>query len=356
MLEAFLIKFSKVWYIPLDHSFLTSTFRWQPVMDIRRLLAFFSRTTSKKAVKQNSPFLDLPLDLVYDIFDELHLPERVLLSQTCRDLWYTLRSQCLLAIRQATAVERLECLAALGDVLPDHRLCTSCRSLHLLDPKDLPVTGYDKFHKPCPALETTWSRHRLMPYYAIAFRHVQLAIKYTRFKDIHQDYRASILQRFAVSIPQFDSMGLIFGAEPIIVSGRFILMTIFVFYTAIEPISFSILSRAHFQICPHLGAGGPLIPDNRLLAAIRLASNVADGQLGSHQEVHSCDRCPTDFRITIKDRQATLYVWQDLGAGTSPLDPYWRSHIWDEGNGLFKGTKFKYEHGSIRDLYHRRGT
>lgn len=325
-------------------------------MDIRRLLAFFPRRTRKKdAVKKNSSLLDLPLELLHDIFDELHLPEKILLSQTCRDLWYKLRYQCSSAIRQASAVERLECLAVLGDILPDHRLCTSCRALHLLDPKDLPVTGYDKFYTPCPARETSWSRHRLMPYYAIAFRHVQLAIKYTRLKDIHQDYRASILQKFTVSIPRWYSMRLNFTAEPVIINGRFILMTIFVFYTAVGPMSFSNLSQAHFHICPHLGVG-PLILDNRLVAAIRLAFNVADAKRGSHQKAHSCDRCPTDYRIVVKDRRATFYAWQDLGAGISPEDPYWRSHIWDEENGLFKGTRFSYEHGSVRDLYYSRGT
>jgi hypothetical protein len=35
--------------------------------------------------------------------------------------------------------------SVLGDILPDRRLCTHCCALHLVDPKDLPVTGYDKF-------------------------------------------------------------------------------------------------------------------------------------------------------------------------------------------------------------------
>lgn len=327
-------------------------------MDLRWLLAFFSRTTRKKVtVKQNSPLLDLPLVLVYDIFDELQLPEKVLLSQTCRDLWYLLRSKCSVTFREATAVDRLECLAVLGDILPDYRLCTSCRALHLLDPKDLPVTGYDKFHKPCPAPEAMWSRHRLMPYYAIAFRHVQLAMKYTRLEGIYQDYRASILQRFTILIPLFYSMRLKFTAEPLIVNGRFILMTTFVFYELARPISFSTLSHAYFGFCPHLSAGDELLdPDNPLFVAIRHAFNVADGQRGLHQEVHSCDRCPTDYLIAVEDGRATLYVWQDLGAGTSAADPYWRSHIWDDKNNAFNGTKFSYEHGSIRDLYYSCGT
>lgn len=142
---------------------------------------------------------------------------RIFFSQTCRDLRFLLRSKCY---------ERLVFLGVLGDILPDHRLCTYCRTLHLVDHKDLPITAYDTFYKPCPAPEPIWSRHRLNPYYAIAHRHAQLAIKYTRLNHVHQPYRASILQKFTQPLCKgFFSMRLKFSAEPIVVHGRFILMT-----------------------------------------------------------------------------------------------------------------------------------
>lgn len=339
--------------LSFNHSFVAFTLHHQLIMHIRRLLAFSPSLTRRKgAVKQKSSLLNLPLALVYDIFDELQWPEKVLLSQTCRDLWYTLRSQCSSAIRQATVAERVECLAVLGDILPDHRLCISCRALHLLDPKDLPVMSNDRFHKPCPASEDIWSRHRLMPFYSIAFRHVQLAIKYTRLTGVHQDYRASILRKYTISFPRSYS----FTAEPVIAHGRFVLMTTRVFYKAVGPMLFSTLSQMYLYVCPHLGTGASFIPDSPLLAAIRFVSNVADGQRGLLQKGNSCDRCPTDFLMSIEDGRAILYVWQDLGAGTSSADPYWRSHIRDKENGLFKGTSFSYEYGSVRDLYYSRGT
>lgn len=178
---------------------------------------------------------------------------------------------------------------------------------------------------------------------------------YPRLEGIHQDYRASILRRFTISIPRFYSMRLNFTAEPLVVHGKLILMTIFAFYEDVGSISFSTLSQAHFQFCPHLGAGRLFHPDIPLLAAIRFTFNEADGQRGLHQKVHSCDRCPTDYSIAIKDRRATLYIWQDPEAGTSPTDPYWRCHILDEVN-QFNGTKFGYEHGSVRGLYYSNGT
>ena len=322
------------------------------IMHLHQLLASFQLIRSKKGVvKQNSSLLDLPQDLVFDIFDELQLPEKILLSQTCRDLWHTLRGQCSSAIRQATAVERLECLAVLGDILPDHRLCFTCRALHLLDPNDLPTKINNNFHKPCPAPEEMLSPHNLVSHYLIAFHHVQLAIKYTRLARVHQDYCASILQKYTYSFQR----GYSFTAEPAVVHGRFILMITWDFYMAAGPTLFSQVTQAYLRICPHLFTGAPHIP-SPLLAAIRFAYNVPHSQRGLLQKRDSCDRCPTDFLISVEDGRAKLCVWQDLGDGTSPADPYWRSHIWNLENDLYKGTNFSYKHGSVRDLYYSRGT
>jgi hypothetical protein len=319
-------------------------------MAVRWLLALCSCATRRKdSIKQKSPLLDLPLDIVHAIFDELPLHAMVLLSQSCRDLRLLLGSRCYSAVREASAADRLEFLGVLGDILPDHRLCTHCRALHLVDPKDLPVTDCGNYYKPCPAPESTWSRHRLHPYYAVAHRHVQLAIKYTRLEHIHQSYRASILQRFTISLPRFYSMSLEFTAEPAVIHGRFILMTTFTYHKVAAPLSFTTLSHAAVRICPHLGIGETVSPENPLLAVTRSAFRVG-------LEVHSCDRCPTDCLIIIRKSRATFYAWQDLGSGTSPMDPYWRSHILDLKNNQFIGTKFCYKHGSIRDMYYSNGT
>lgn len=276
-------------------------------MYIRRLFSFFSRTKrDKKAMKQKSPFFDLPLALVYDIFDELPLAEKVLLSQTCRDLWYKLRCKYSSAMAKATAVERLECRTILGDILPDHQFCTSCRSLHLLDPKGLPVTGYERFSHPCPGPKIISKRDSLIPCYSITFHRVQLAIQHNRLKGVHQDYCASIMQRFTTSVPRYYSMQMHISADPVVIDGRFILMTIYNFHTAGKPMSSMDLSQAHLQICPHLGAGSHVITDNPLLAAIRSAPNRC--RYGcSRGDYFSCDRCPTDFHMQFT-AQVRLFV------------------------------------------------
>lgn len=326
-------------------------------MAIRRLLALWSRLIRpRNPIRQDSPFLDLPLDIVHAIFDELPLHAKILLSQTCRDLRLRLRSMCYLSVRRASAAERLEFLGALADILPDHRLCTHCRALHLVDPKDIPVTEVNKYYKPCPAPEPIWSRYRLGPRYAVAHRHVQLAIKYTRRQDVHQRYRASILQRFTTSFPNFYSLRLEFTAEPLVIHGRFILMTTFDFHEAAAPLSYETISRTMIKICPHLVIGF-FSRDNPLTAGIRFAFQAADGQSGSYQEFRSCDRCPTDYLILIRERRATFYAWTDLGSGSSPMDPCWSSHLLDhKTNNQFTGTKFCYEHGSVRDMYYGSGT
>ena len=149
-------------------------------MALRRILALCAYIIKYKSpTQQKSLLLHLPLDIVLAIYDELSLYARILLSQICRDLRLLLHSKCYSSVRKASAAEHLDLLAGLGDILPDHRLCHHCRALHLVDPRNLPLTNYDGLYKPCAAPETIGSRHRLSPYYAIARRHVQLAIKYT---------------------------------------------------------------------------------------------------------------------------------------------------------------------------------
>ena len=231
----------------------------------------------QNVVKQDCLLLNLPVDLIYNILDELQWPEKILLSQTCQLLWYTLHQKYSSAMRRATIYERLEYLTVLGKILPDHRLCTSCRALHLLDYRDLPTMRPGSFKNPCPVPDSLESRHYLHPYYSIAFHHVQLAIKYTRHRNFHQEHRAKLLQSFEITFPRLYSMGLMFSATPVIVCGRFILMTAFYFYDAEEPIPISTISDAPLQICPHLRSGLFLSP-NFLLEAIRLARK--EGQRG----------------------------------------------------------------------------
>ena len=300
----------------------------------------------KEVVKKVPPLLDLPLDLVYDILDELPLSEKILLSQTCRAMWYTLRHKCSSAMRKATAHERLDHLAVLGDVLPDRRLCASCRALHLVDHEDLPMASSE--NSKTLFLESISGRHCLLPcYYSTAFPHGPPATNHTCLRRLEANLYSRDMRSFR-TILRVSSMWLERSARLETKDGRFVLMTHFVFSAEGEPISFSTISKVPLQICPHLRSG-PCSSDNPLLEAIRLTCT--DGQSGYPQRLHSCDRCPTDYGVSIHGGEASFQVWQDLGFGESPTDPYWCSHIPDKNNGLNRGTKFDYKHGSCEDLY-----
>lgn len=318
------------------------------------LFGYLLRITLKNLTrKQQSRFLQLPPELLYDIWDELPLPEKIQLSQVCGILWYTFHSRCLSAYRQATSGERLNCLVVLGDKLPDHRFCAYCLALHPINPKDLPsLYGY-KYLKSCPAPEPACNRHNLAPFYTLAFQHVQLAMKYTHLKNCHQNYRASIMQKFTRSWAHIYSMRLQFIAEPRIVQGKFLLMATLVFHQTSESALLSSLSKAPFCFCAHVGAMGMRrLPENHLLNAVLRASQKADDQHDSACEIHSCSQCPTEFTIVFTQGKATFTVWQDLGTCASPEDPYWKSHIWSISNSIFDGPFSPYRHGSIREMYY----
>ena len=284
-----------------------------------------------------------------------------MLSQTCRDLRYHLRQKCSSIVHKTTALERLEHLTMLGNILPDRYLCTGCCALHLVDPKDIPITGCDMhgnnlYRTPCPSPELLWSRHRLNHNYAVAFRHVQLAIKYSRMKGVHQRYRANILQRFAVSYPRLSSIGYDFVSQPVIVRGRFILMTRFEFYKGVEEVSYSTFMKTTIMFCPHHSTSKFNDHNDAFNTFMRSVFRRSSNTSGLCHGAYSCTRCPSDYAIVIKDKGAIVSIWHDLGTGASPEDPYWRSHIWNNENNMFNGTEFPYEHGSIEKMYYNSGT
>lgn len=324
-------------------------------MGIPRLLTYFLRTIKpRNGIKQHSFLLNLPIELLYEIFEQLALPEKLLFSQTCRDLWRLLRHKCSLTFEKADGPTRRYCLYALGDILPDHRYCFDCRALHLLNPNDIIFRGWDEYPKSyTSSMFEDW--HFMSPCYALAFRHVQLAIKYTRLRNFHQDYLSSIMQTFTKTMLHH-SMRLKFTAEPVVIDGRFLLMASFTFYEITTPMSSSTLLESHFGLCPHLTVCEPLLPTKPLVALINSAFVNPPSSRTSYHGLRSCDYCPTDYSLIIGDKRATFSTWQDLGAGASPTDPYWSSHVSTDTNNPYTCTKFEYEHGSIKALYVSRST
>ena len=311
------------------------------------------RDSSTYSSPNGSLLLKLPIDLIYELFERLTLPEKVLFSQTCRDLWHLLRCKSLSAYQKADALTRHGCLNALSNVLPDHRYCFNCRALKPVEPEDIPirlsVISPQRCHK-----ETVEDWQGFRHYYFIAFRHVQLAVKYARLGNVHQEYLSAILQKHSKEVGYFHSMKFGFTAKPIIIDGRFILTQTFTLKETNTPISSSLLLQSCLEFCPHMRTTfllDMIPPTNPLLEVARSAFDVSGSVRTSSERLHSCDSCPTEFKATFGDRCVIFSVWQDLGTGLSPKDPYWTSHIWSTENNPLHCSKFDYKHGSIKALH-----
>ena len=302
-------------------------------------------------VEQTSAFLNLPVEILYSICDGLPLSSKILLSHTCKAMWYTLRDNGLAQTKTLAWKDRLNTLTELGNLLPDNYCCIKCRALHPVEHDDVPDVSNWK-----------WRRHtcrtpvrefdRLFPQnsYAILFHQVQLAVKYSRWESKHQKYLRKILQEFEVC-PADSAIIKKFTAKPKIVNGKFILLMTYVLYAASVQGSVRDLKK-YISFCPHHHFGIGRSPRG-LCFATTLQKSVlsATTTKTQHTELFSCDLCLTDYSVVAKGDEAVVKVWKDLGNGTSDVDPNWKSHIYSYHNGMLNGVQFDYEHGSISKLY-----
>lgn len=318
----------------------------------QRLARLFTLIRRTHFIKQSFNFLDLPLDVLLLIFDQLPLYSNILASRTCKTLRFLLHSKCSSATRKLSDDERLEVIAGLADVLPDHQLCISCNALHIVDTDDIPSNLTRRYK--CPLFTGHCGSLDFGICYTVRHYHVQLALKYARLGNVHQAYLRKLMESSSVASSGFYEMTVKFSAYPTIVDGRFILFTIWQFDEETVPLSLETLSRPAFRFCPHLGLisrPNPRILRNPLMDVVCTAFKVANMGQDLH---HSCGRCPTDYSITVHPSRVVFRIWQDLGPGASLADPCWRSHIWSDKNDDFRGPTVFHQPGSIRDMYYRR--
>ena len=306
------------------------------------------------AVEQKSAFLDLPIDILFSICDHLPLSAKILLSHTCKAMWYALRSKCSSQLKAMAREDRFNTLTELGNLLPDYSHCIKCNILHPVEPDDIPnlTNWYRRSRRhSCCTPSHTYDHVRPQYLYAVSFHHVQLALKYSRMKQKHQDYRSNILQKFEIR-PAGSPIIKSFTAKPKVVNARFILLATHVLYVGPLRDAAKMNRDNYIMFCPHhhFGLGGTG-PGNFVAALLQKAViNAADMQY-QHTELFSCDRCPTDYSVVVENDEAVLKTWQDLGNGFSVEDPSWQSHLWSYQNGIPTGLQFNYEHGSISKMY-----
>ena len=311
-------------------------------------------TFSKSTKQQNSALLDLPLEIIDAIVVELDLTASTVLSQTCQCLWRHLHNDTAHQLRELTVESRQNIRAQLGGLLPDSCFCTTCGSLHRVNTNDLPwINPGEYINKPCPREEPIDSRIHWNFRYAIAFRHVQSAIKYTQCDNLHRRYAGRIMRKVAFDAWKAELVWVRFTAQPLIIESRFLVKTTHVFRCSRGPLTYSRLRKVSAKFCPHYGFGEARVYLGGVLTAVEPLFEAFDAGVKLAPKLFSCDRCPTDFALTIDARAMIVEVWSDLGGGASPSDPFWSTHVPTTRNCFFNSTGFDYKPGSVEAAYSR---
>ena len=306
-------------------------------------------------IVQEARLLNLPLDLVVQIFETLPLYAKIIFSQLCRDGWRLFCERSRVAFQKASRDERLECQFNLGSVLPEHWSCLSCRRLHLTDVRDIPRQVYE-LYEPCPAPASIENEHLLSSSYPLTFGQVQQAVKYTRLNNIHQCYRSKLLQRFITTRTNV-VMHLRLTAEPKVVHGRFLLKSTFEIckqdgWDSFHRQRFEIMSLQSSIFCRHLSSFPCNIREDILYDVRRAGFDITENPLGQEGSDYACDKCHTDYKILSRESGVVIVMWRDLGTGMSPTEAYWQTQLPTVRNNEFtESPLIGYYPGAVKDMY-----
>ena len=305
-------------------------------------------------VEQTAPFLNLPVDILHTVCDELPLSTTILLALTCRDLWYTLRNKCRARFSAMTREDQLDTLTEMANVLPDEYHCITCNLLLPVASHDLP--GYTIFSRhPYHRCHTSKSRDHLLwaqpSSYELFFHHVQLAMKYSRKKDTHQDYLKDILREYETH-PARPSIIKTFRAKPKIVENKFILLMTYVL-DAKACRSADRSDKSHFvSFCPQHCIGLGIGPRHSFATNVFRAAVDALRVPALQITLLSCESCPTDYAIIANKDEVVVMAWHDLGNGLSVKDPCWQSHVYTAENNTVSAKTFEWRnHASVVRMY-----
>ncbi|KAI1115921.1 hypothetical protein F5Y14DRAFT_408621 [Nemania sp. NC0429] len=318
--------------------------------------------------KQNASvlILQLPVELIDYIATFLAPADKALLSQTCRSMRMCLSKH--LSTADLSPADKFAYLAGIARERPRQWVCDFCMALHPIDRNDKPTAERRPCSCPAHVIWESWCRTPLQTAsfsLEIEHHHVQLALKYTRLqKRRYNSYLRAILEPCQKREYNTYTGGPIthqvrYSAYPRIVTGRdgtprFLLFSVREYVAGGRDIGIQNLGWQ--RICPHLGLfdrGGSGYNDNNLVHSFVWALN--PGQDGTAWR-NACDRCATDFSVTLCGRNLYLQVWQDFGPEGSPLDLAWRSQNIRGGldlvnNSSTTGPTLYHEPGSVHELY-----
>ena len=348
-------------------------------MDLRQIasqllpgVSLLWRRRRQKRHSHNAGFLQLPMELLIQIFEQLPPPNQVLLAQSCRALQGIFGGSC----SQLSREQHLEYLVALARSMPGRWVCEVCVTLHEVVKLDTPnqpwhmscLRGWNKWQTDAYGFLNCRVDKRNI---SIDHRHVQLTLKYTRLQQPrYQTYLQRLLAPYR-DVPFSTNMytppglpGMLsvrYSVYPKVAMDasddlRYLVLSIWSYKQGVDGTSVSLDNMGYLSICPHLRIG-PRQPCSWDPPLDRLGIAIAKAFNCGHEVQSMCHRCPTDFSIKATPRQAILQVWQDLGPEDSPTNMIWKAQKYDlrEDSGSMNhrlgGITLEHEPGSVRTLY-----
>ncbi|KAL6810610.1 hypothetical protein V8C40DRAFT_278262 [Trichoderma camerunense] len=320
---------------------------------VKYLTGLVWRAPECQSQSQNSPILQLPVELLLIILHFLPPYSRLLVYQTCRDLRAIVHRNFVAGrgVILVTMEHRLIYLTHLARSLPDRWVCAKCCKLHPTSRWDTPSSWLyrprcgDGYH--WSSDEHSESRIFFNYQHSASHRHIELTLKYARLnssKRAHQEHLKRLLTaHHATIIRVVEGIQLKRSFYPKVVDGRYLLLTVQT-YLALGSNLISQQSMDWIQICPHLTALGTfsLSRDHRMhLGKIIYLAFAAPANTPIFE---SCSSCGTDFSVQASPKLATVCIWQDLGPEGSVYDPEWAAIVRET-------TKIYHRPGSIRELY-----
>lgn len=274
------------------------------------------------------------------------------LALCSRSLNRVLGTQYWEKLRETHQEGREEFLWLLEKDLPDYIFCQRCAKLHRPDSRGAVEVDLS-LGQQRPCFEADMSAHTIWYYRdRLRFEHVQIAMKQHRLglnSSIHVDHQ-SHTETYESGSPYGHQVS--FNAR--IVSNTFLVRAQDRLLIPADEVVPS-LPIEFLAICPHL-------PDmwlyhDELSEALRCRLSHLHDQhpCAKCDGLKQCRYCPTEYQIDQKSfgkRGNVIFItrWLDLGAGSTHLDPKWRSHVW-EAASVGTDKAFEFAAGSIRAVF-----
>ncbi|KAL7929033.1 hypothetical protein V8C35DRAFT_325418 [Trichoderma chlorosporum] len=315
-------------------------------MNIAKILTSLIWRTPKTQPQTSSYILQLPVELLLEIFNFLPPYSQLLVYQTCRPLRIIIY-QFFIAGKGGeipslpTLEYKLLYLTHLARSLPNRWVCATCCKLHQTYYKDTPSAR--TFYIPkCgdgkhwASQEPSESRSFENQEYSPSHRHIELTLKYTRLKSHQQHLQRLLTAHHATSKRSSICVAKGILAQrsfyPKVVNGRYLLFTVRTYLSAKTILRQSI---QFIQICPHLNAWSQSPVQSYRMNRLETTLHMVFSALPDTPKISSsCLSCGTDFSIQLSLKRILICVWQDLGPEGTIYDPDW---------GAISG--------SIRELY-----